>query len=360
MHATSSNKATLNSKGTTQFSALELSVFCYQLSLIFKSGIPMVEGMDLFASQMLEPKFKDIAQDMYESVLNGYSLHETLSRYEGFPPYLISMLHIAESTGKLDVELEHLANHYERIDELKDRIRNALTYPMVLVVLMSAVIILLMVRILPMFQEILASMGGEVPSITQVMLNISKGIQQHIVLLALGLLLIIMGPTFYFRTARGKEKLDYLKLNLPIIKWLYRKVSAARFSQGLVLLVQGGIPLDDALVLVAPIVENKHLEQRILSARDSVMAGNDFEQALRQIDLLPELFIRMLAIGERTGDLEYMLVKINKIYEQEVSRSLQKFTSAVEPALVTALSLVVGVILLTVMLPLIEIMSAVA
>ncbi len=338
----------------------ELSIFCYQLSLIFKSGIPLVEGMDLFASQMLEPKFKDIAKDMYESVLSGYSLHETLSRHEVFPVYMISMLHIAESTGKLDLELEHLATHYERVDQLKDRIRNAMTYPLVLVVLMSAVIVLLMVKILPMFQEILVSIGGEVPGVTQVMLNISKGIQQHVLLLALGLFVLIIAPFFYFKTERGKLRQDFLKLSLPIVKWLYRKISAARFSQGLMLLVQGGIPLDDALVLVAPIVENSYLEKRILKARELVLAGEDFEVALRQIDLLPELFIRMLAIGQRTGDLEGMLNKINQIYEHEVNRSLQKFTAAVEPALVMALSLVVGVILLTVMLPLIEIMTAVA
>lgn len=338
----------------------ELSIFCYQLSLIFKSGIPLVEGMDLFAAQMLEPKFKEIAKDLYESVLIGYSLHETLSRYDVFPVYMISMLHIAESTGKLDIELEHLANHYERVDQLKDQIRNAMTYPLVLVMLMSAVIVLLMVKILPMFQEILVSIGGVVPGVTQVMLNISRGIQQHILLLTLGLLLLIVMPMLYFKTKRGKLRQDLLKLSLPVVKWLYRKVSAARFSQGLMLLVQGGIPLDDALVLVAPIVENSYLEQRILDARAMVVAGEDFETAIRQIDLLPELFIRMLAIGQRTGDLEGMLKKINQIYEHEVDRSLQKFTAAVEPTLVIALSLVVGVILLTVMLPLIEIMTAIA
>lgn len=343
-----------------KFSALELSIFCYQLSLIFKSGIPLVEGMDLFASQMLEPKFKGIAADLYESVLGGYTLHETLSRYTAFPPYMISMIHIAESTGKLDVELEHLAAHYERADHLKDRVRSAMTYPIVLVVLMSAVIVLLVVRILPMFQEILVSMGGEVPSVTKVMLNISLGIQQNVAVIALMLLALGVGQLLYFKTARGRQRKDFLKLSLPIIKWLYRKVSAARFSQGLILLVQGGIPLDDALELVAPIVENSYLEQRILKSRELVIAGEDFEVAMRHIDLLPELFIRMLAIGQKTGDLEKMLVKINQIYEHEVNRSLQKFTSAVEPMLVMVLSVVVGVILLTVMLPLIEIMSTIS
>ncbi len=337
----------------------ELSLFSYQLSLVLKSGMPYLEGIQLFSEEIAHPKLKAIAIQLYDDVKEGKKLYEAFQRIGHFPEYYVQMTKIAETTGTVDVEMEKLSAYYDKTEKLNYKIRNALTYPLVLVVLMTAVIMLLILKVFPVFQEVLASLGGEIPAATAFLFDISAGIQNYGTW-ALGILVVvILGLMLYFKTASGSMAFDKMKLNLPFAKELYRKLMASKLSQSLALMIKAGIPLEDALVLVAPALGNQYACEQVIKAQKSLIQGRNLVEVLEEMDMLPKLFVKMLNVGHKTGEMDKMLLKLNDIYEVEVDRFLQNTTSAIEPTLVIILSVIVGAILLTVMLPLISIMASI-
>lgn len=342
-----------------RLSAGDLSLFCYQLSLVFKSGIPFLEGMNLFAEEMVDSRFKSLARKLYRDIFDGANFHTSLKNLKVFPPYMVNMLSMAEATGTLDSELERLSVYYDKSEKLKRRISNALTYPIVLAVLMGGIILLLILRILPIFHEILVSIGGDIPPVTQALLNFSTGIRNNsIILLALAVL-IIMLIILLSKTAPGKRIWDKCKVTAPLIRNIGLKTLAARFGMGMSLLLKSGIPFDDAMGMVHNIIENSYAAEKLEACREEIRAGTDVSAAFSKMGLFPALFVKMLQTGYKTGEMEKAMEKISDIYENEADRYMNRITSAIEPLLVIILSLVVGVILLAVMLPLISIMSSI-
>jgi type IV pilus assembly protein PilC len=337
----------------------DLSLFCYQLSLIFKSGIPFLEGMNLFAEEMADSRFKSLARKLYQDVFVGTSFHTSLENLKVFPPYMVNMLAMAEATGTLDSELERLSIYYDKSEKLKRRITNALTYPVILAVLMGGIILLLIVRILPIFHEILVSLGGEIPPVTQALLNFSTGIRSNsLILLVLAVLIVIL-IILFSKTAPGKRIWDKCKITTPLIRSIGLKTLSARFSMGMSMLLKSGIPFDDAMGMVHNIIENSYAAEKLEACREEIRAGTDVSAAFSKMGLFPALFVKMLQTGYRTGEMEKAMEKISDIYENEADRYMSRITSAIEPILVIILSLVVGVILLAIMLPLISIMSSI-
>ena len=342
-----------------KLSAGDLSLFCYQLSLVFKSGIPFLEGMNLFAEEMADSRFKSLARSLYRYVFDGTSFHSSLENLKVFPPYMVNMLAMAEATGTLDSELERLSIYYDKSEKLKRRISNALTYPMVLAVLMGGVILLLILRVLPIFHEILVSIGGEIPPVTKALLNFSTGIRNNsLLLLALAVLMVAL-VILFSKTAQGKRIWDKCKITAPLIRNVGLKNLSARFSMGMSLLLKSGIPFDDAMGLVHNIIENSYAAEKLEACREEIRNGTDLSAAFSKMGLFPALFVKMLQTGYRTGEMEKAMEKVSDIYENEADRYMNRITSAIEPMLVIILSLVVGVILLAVMLPLISIMSSI-
>lgn len=337
----------------------DLSLFCYQLSLIFKSGIPFLEGMHLFAEEMADSKFKKLSQTVYKDVFEGISLGVSLERQKVFPSYMVNMINMAEATGTLDVELEHLSAYYDKAEKLTRRVRNAITYPVILAVLMGCIILLLILKILPMFHEILVSVGGDIPPITQVILNISTGISSNYIVIIAVILLLIAAYIIFARTSGGRRKLDELKVKAPLIKTINLKIISAKFSMGMAMLLKGGITFDDALGMVRNIIENTYVAKMVSDCQKDIVNGADIADSFGKIGIFPALFVKMLNIGYKTGELEKTMNKISSIYENEVDRYMNRVTSAIEPVLVIILSVIVGIILLAVMLPLISIMSSI-
>lgn len=342
-----------------KLSAGDLSLFCYQLSLIFKSGIPFLEGMNLFAEEMADSRFKSLARKLYRDVFAGTNFHTSLENLKVFPPYMVNMLAMAEATGTLDSELERLSVYYDKSEKLKRRISNALTYPVVLAVLMGGIILLLILRILPIFHEILVSIGGDIPPVTQALLNFSTGIRNISVLLLVLAALIVTVVILLIKTVPGKKMWDKCKVTAPLIKNIGLKTLSARFSMGMSLLLKSGIPFDDAMGMVHNIIENSYAAEKLEACREEIRTGTDVSAAFSKMGLFPALFVKILQTGYRTGEMEKAMEKISDIYENEADRYMNRITSAIEPILVIILSLVVGIILLAVMLPLISIMSSI-
>lgn len=337
----------------------ELSLFSYQLSLILKSGIPYLDGIELLKDEIASGPMKQLAKKLYEDVKSGRKLHESFENQGVFPGYFVHMTKIAEKAGLLDVEMEQLSKFYDKSEKTQYKVRSALVYPVILFVLMASVLMLLVLKVFPVFQEVLASLGGDLPSSTAVIFELSRVLQQSTVWILSAIALLIIGLYAYTRTEAGGIWSDRFKLKSRAVRKVYQKAVALRFAQGLSMMVKAGIPFEDAILMSAPLTGNRYAEQRIVEAQQEVAKGVPVVEALKGAGVFPELFIQMLRVGFKSGQVDTMLTKLTDIYEMELDRATQRMASAIEPALVIVLSVVVAIVLLTVMLPMIQIMSSI-
>lgn len=337
----------------------DLSLFCYQFSVVFKAGIPYLEGLHLLAGDVFETKIKSVVSEISKDVEAGKLLNEAIAARGVFPEYMVAMLKIAEDTGRLGDVFEQLSIYYDQSDQLKQKIRNALTYPFVLIGLMTAVILLLILKVLPIFHEILLSVGGSVPAATQFVLDFSQLLQSGM-LVIIALALILIGYfLLIFRTDLFPRQKDKISIHFPVIKTLYRKSIVVKFARALSILTKSGLPVQSSLDMIIPLMENKIIQDLLVKANQKIESGATLEHALKETELFPEMFVKMIALGTKTGELDSMLDKIADVYDRELSRSLHRLTVSIEPTLVIVLSVIVGAILLLVMLPLINIMSSI-
>jgi len=337
----------------------ELSLFSYQLSIILKSGVPYLEGLELLKKESEDKLMKNLSSKLYSDVKSGKKLHESFKEIGVFPDYFVQMSKIAEKSGTLDTEMENLSKFYENSEQTRYEIRKALVYPIILFVLMASVIALLVVKVFPIFQEVLTSLGGDLPASTKVILNLSRFLQTFgtIILIFIGLIIIII--FMFSKSSKGNRTLDKLKINSSVLGKIYKKLSALRFSQGLSMMVKSGISFEDAVEMSTPLIENMYVQEKLKQAHSSLIKGSSVVDAFKNTGVFPNLFIQMLGMGFKSGQVEDMLSKLKDVYVMELDRATDKFTSSIEPTLVIVLSIVVGIILLTVMLPMIQIMSSI-
>lgn len=347
----------MNKKQTLKPS--ELSLFCYQFSVVFKAGIPYVEGLHLLAGDVFESKLKTIVLDISNDVERGMLLNEAIAARGVFPQYLVSMLKIAEESGRMGDVFEQLSKYYEESDQLRQKMKSALMYPFVLIGLMSAVILLLILKVLPIFHEILLSVGGSVPNATQFVLDFSRILQSGMIII-IGLIVIAAGYLLLiFKTELFRGQKDHFLMSFPIVNKMYKKAVVVKFARALSILTRSGMPIQTSLDMILPLMDNRIVQNQLAMVNEKVDAGESFDTVLRESALFPDLFIKMITLGQKTGDLDHMLDKIADIYDKELSRSLHRMTVSIEPTMVVILSVVVGAILLLVMMPLINIMSSI-
>jgi type IV pilus assembly protein PilC len=337
----------------------ELSLFSYQLSVIMKSGVPYLEGLELMKNELEGGTLKQLAERLYEDVKDGKKLHESMAGTEIFPQYFVQMTEIAEKAGMLDVEMERLSRFYEKQEALRYKVRSALVYPIILFVLMAAVLALLVLKVFPVFQNVLASLGGNLPASSSALFGVIKTMQQAALWIMAAVAAILAGLLFYTRSDKGGTWFDSYKLESKTLGNFYKKLVALRFSQGMSMMVRAGIPFEDAIAMSAPLTGNRFAEQKLQEAQNKLHHGDPIPDSIESAGVFPSLFNQMLRIGVKSGQVDSTLEKLSEIYETELDRAAAKLTSSIEPALVIVLSVVIGIILLTVMLPMIQIMSSI-
>lgn len=337
----------------------ELSLFSYQLSLMLKSGVSYLDSIELLKLESKQGKVKSTIDRIYESVKDGRKLHEALDETSMFPNYFIQMTKISEKSGMLDVEMERLSTYYDNMEKARYKVRSALIYPAFLFVLVFGIIFMIFIKVFPIFDEVLASLGGELPAGIQWVFRLSNSLENIGLILLFLLVVIVLGGYLYTKSAMGKEVFDTFKLNSRLSKDLFKKLTALRFSQGFLMMVKAGIPYEEALIYTAPLTENSVSEKKIIKASQDLNNGLSLPEALERTDVFPKLFTSMINIGWKSGNVDNTLDKLCIIYEKELDRATKRITDTIEPTLVIILSIIVAIILLTVMLPIIQIMSTI-
>jgi type IV pilus assembly protein PilC len=348
------------SKRKIMLEPAELAWLCEQIALIQRSGILLPEGIELLAESADIERLKTVLNQLAARIQKMVPLSDAMQDMASFPPYLVRMVRIGEISGNLDQVLSGLSDFYMRDSELRKKVRSALVYPLVLLFMMLAIILLLVVRVLPVFSQILASFGGTMPPFSQGLLSFGNFMARHALWLIPLMIIVVAGVWLWLRQSGGGRRfVDKALLNLPVIGPVYRRLYASRFSISLHYLLRSGVDLDAALSLTESVMDNSIVSGRIAESRAKIKLGEDTFAALQEMELFPRLFVRMLALGSRAGELDVVMSKLANAYENEVNNRLTRLTGLVEPFLVIILSLIVGGILLTVMLPLVEIMSSI-
>jgi type IV pilus assembly protein PilC len=331
------------------------------MSVLFFSQITFMEGVALLSEQTENKELKIALGEIYNHMSNGRTFAEAMGMYDNiFPSYLINMVLVGEASGTLEKVFSILSAYYEKEDKVKRKLRSAVLYPAVLSALMGAIVLLLILKILPMFQETLYNMGYDIPGITQTILDISNFINTNLLPIAVVLLVLIGASALFLRTAGGRAWLDKAKATYPVSGYIYKRIITTRFSRSLSILLKSGVQLLNALEETRALYNNGYVEKLFADLVQKVKNGGDLTEALAAMRIFPPLFLKVVTIGQTTGHLDEMLEKSADVFETEVDESLDRFRVMVEPILIIILSGVVGIILLSVMLPMISIMNNIA
>lgn len=331
----------------------DIAFFSRQMATMMKSGVPIVGALEIIGEGHKNPRMKKMVGQVRTDIEGGSSLHEAISRHPvQFDELYRNLVRAGEGAGVLETVLDTIASYKENIEALKGKIRKALFYPAMVVAVALIVSAILLIFVVPQFEQVFKSFGAELPAFTQMIVAASRFMVSYwwIVLFAVGG--TIAGFVFsYKRSPRMQHGMDRLILKIPVIGTIMHNSSIARFARTTAVTFKAGVPLVEALGIVAGATGNKLYEEAVLRMRDDVSVGYPVNMAMKQVNLFPHMVIQMTAIGEEAGALDAMLFKVAEYFEQEVNNAVDALSSLLEPMIMVFIGTVVGGMVIGMYLP---------
>ncbi len=331
----------------------DLAVFCRQFVSIVSAGVAVTNAFEMLSEQTENPRLAHAIDDCRMSIQSGTSLSEAMGNHKHiFGHLFITMVSAGEESGSLDVSFARMAQQFEKEAKLKNLVKKATVYPVIIAIVAVIVVVILLSYVVPQFETMLSDLDMELPLITQIVVSASEGLQNYWYLLLGGLILAIIGIRFFAASPSGKRFFGRLELRLPLFGNLAVKSASARMSRTMATLLAAGIPITTAIDIVARIMSNIFFHDALMQAGEEVALGTPMSEPLARSKLFPPMVQHMTKIGEEVGDMEGMLDKVADYYDEEVEVATSALTAALEPTIIVVLAVVVGVIVLAVMLPL--------
>lgn len=338
----------------------DLAVFCRQFYTMLDAGISIVKCLEILEKQSENKNLVKALGALYEDVQKGFTLSEGMKKHgKIFPSLLVNMVEAGEVSGNLDTIMERMAVHYEKESKLENKIKSALIYPIALAVVSIAVVIFLLVAVMPTFIGMFESSGTALPGPTQVLLNISNWLTEFWYLFIAIVVGITAGFIAFKQTPTGRNVLDTLKLKIPVVKDTNVKIITSRFTRTLSTLMSSGIPLLQAIDVVARVVGNKVVHDRLAIASENVRKGISLSRAVNEVGVFPPMVDSMIKIGEESGSLDDILYKTADFYDDEVEVALQRMTSLMEPVMLVVMAVIVGFIVIAMAMPMFDMVNTV-
>ena len=334
-------------------SAKDISFFSRQMATMMKSGVPIVSALEIIGSGHKNPRMKKMVNTIRADIEGGSSLHEAISKHPvQFDELYRNLVRAGEGAGVLETVLDTVATYKENIETLKGKIKKAMFYPAMVVAVAIIVSAILLIWVVPMFEDVFKSFGADLPAFTQLIVACSRFMVSWWWLLAL----IAGGSAFAFiytykRSAKLQHTMDRVILKVPVIGQIMHNSAIARFARTTAVTFKAGVPLVEALSIVAGATGNKVYEEGVLRMRDDVSVGYPVNMAMKQINLFPHMVIQMTAIGEEAGALDTMLFKVAEYYEQEVNNAVDALSSLLEPMIMVFIGTIVGGMVIGMYLP---------
>ncbi|MDX1358389.1 MAG: type II secretion system F family protein [Clostridia bacterium] len=338
----------------------DISLFSRQLALVADSDVSMQEGLAIIGEKSDNRQLKKISAEIIKNLNKGISFYDSVKGYESkLGSLFIEMAGIGEQSGNLPLMLERVADSMDKDGETRQKLRSAVVYPVILGVLMLAVIVLLLVYVLPMFDEILTSLGGEMPGLTKGIMNFGFFLSDNVLWIVLAIAVLVLIFVIIKITDRGGVWADRMKLKMPVIRKIESANVAARFSRNLSMLLKSGLNLTLSVEMLKSITYNKHIAKKLDKVIGMIGKGVKPDVAFEELKLFPKLLVKLFSVAHETGHMDTMLDKAADIMEKTGEEQMERLTTVLEPLLIIILSLLVGFILISVILPVTGIMNAI-
>ncbi len=338
----------------------EVIVFARQFATMINAGLPIVQCLEMLASQEANKAFAQIILSIKEDIEAGQTLSEALKKYPKiFDDLFVNLVTAGEAGGILDKILNRLSSYMEKAAKLKSRVKGAMVYPASVLVISFLVVAVLLLKVVPVFQKMFESTGHALPGPTQFLVDASEFARSYFLFIVVGIVLLIVGFKKYYGTQSGRRTVDSLILKAPIFGPLMKKVAVAKFSRTLSTMLGSGVPIIEGLDIVSKTAGNKIVEEALIDTKRKISEGKTIAEPLTECGLFPPMVVQMIAVGENTGSLDGMLSKVADFYDDEVDAAVAGMTSLLEPLMMVFLGGIVGGMIVAMYLPIFQMAGAV-
>jgi len=338
----------------------DLVIFTRQFATMIDSGLPLVQCLDIQATQAANPTFREELAVIKEQVESGSTFAESLAKFpKTFDELYMNMVAAGEVGGILDTILNRLAGYLEKADKLKRQIKGAMSYPVVVVGVSGIVVAMLLLKVVPTFQEMFAEMGQTLPLPTQIVIGLSEWLQANFLYCVVAMFASYKALTYFYSTPKGNLILDALLLKSPVFGDMLTKVAVARFCRTLGTMVSSGVPILEALEICSRTAGNKVIENAVAKVRDAISEGRSISEPLTEAGVFPDMVCQMISVGEATGALDVMLNKVADFYEDEVDQAVENMTSMMEPLIIVGLGTIIGGLVIAMYMPIFSMASGI-
>lgn len=330
----------------------EMAMFTKQFATMLEAGLPLMDALNTLFIQTRNRTLKRTIGKIAEDLEGGYTLADSMRKHKKvFSDLYVNMVEAGEKGGALGEILTRLAEYLEKTADLQRKIKGAMIYPVIVIIVAIAATVALLVFVIPTFANLYESFGAELPFLTKMVIGLSNFVKKFILLIILFLVAIIVGLRMWYGTDPGKEVIDRILLRFPIIGNLIHKQALSRFSRTLSTLLRSGVPLIDSMDITSKTTGNRVVQHALERARNSIREGSTISSPLQKSGIFPPLVVQMVHIGEQSGNLDEMLLKVSEFYDKEVDAAVEALTSALEPLIMVILGGVVGTMVIAMYLP---------
>lgn len=338
----------------------EIVIFTRQFSTMINAGLPLVQCLDILSSQQPNPNFKKVTSQIKVDVEGGSTFADALSKHPKiFDSLYVNLVAAGEVGGVLDTVLNRLAVYMEKNESLKNKVKGAMTYPIIVLCVAFGVVAILMIFVIPTFSDMFKQFGSALPGPTQLIVNLSSFFRKFWWAMISFIVALIFGFKWIRTQEKGRFYTDKMMLRLPVFGPLIRKVAVAKFTRTLGTMISSGVPIMDGLEITSKTAGNMIIENAIRAVRTAIGEGRTMSEPLEQTGLFPGMVVQMIAVGEATGAMDQMLGKIADFYDEEVDTAVEALTSALEPMLMVFLGGIIGFVVVAMYLPIFKMASAI-
>ena len=338
----------------------DLAVFCKQFSAVLNAGVTIISALEMMSEQLENKTLKRALQEAQSYVQKGGTLADAFKlNPKVFPPIMINMTAAGEMSGNLEICFDRLTTHFETANALHSKVKGAVTYPIVILIVVAAVVAVLLVGVIPQFSQMFDDLGSELPAATQMLVNLSNFLQHKWYILVIIVVAIVFGLKAFGKTEPGSLMYAKIGIKFPLFGNLTIKSAAATFSRTMATLMASGISLIDAVEQVAKMINNRIIREALLDAKTQIAKGVPLSKPLRDCGIFPPMLPQMTKIGEETGNIEDMMDKVADYYEMEVNDATDALTAAMEPLIIVIMGVVVGGIVMAIYSPMLSMYDAV-
>lgn len=329
----------------------QVALFSRQFSMLLKAGVSVSAALDILREQLDKKNTRNVIDKVYQEVLKGLSLSQAMRNTNRLPDLFVNMVEAGEAGGFLDDVMERMATYYEKDNKVAGKVKNAMIYPCVVIVVTIVVIYILVTQVVPQFVTMFDSMGVELPWSTQMLINLSNFLNKWWWAVFAIIAVVIFAISKYISTPKGRLKKDSLLMRLPILKNILLKSIVARFTRTLSIMVRTGVPMLKSIEYSAKVVNNKVVERGLMKVADEVSAGKSLSIPIQNMKLFPKMVVSLIKTGEETGALDEMMDKCADFYDEEVENLSERLTTLLEPLIIIILAGSVGFIVMSVLEP---------